>query len=64
MTSTISASSRRRVGGRVLEQAPLTDRPDHRGRVVRADHGQLGDPVLMEQRDRVAHPAMSLDGDQ
>ena len=50
-----------RVVDRVLEQAALADRADHRVRVVGGHHRQLGDAVLVQQRDRVADRLVGLD---
>jgi galactose-1-phosphate uridylyltransferase len=45
----------------VLEQAALADGADDRIRVVGGDDGQLGDAVLVQQRDRVADRLVGLD---
>ena len=50
----------RRVLGGALEQAALTDRADDGGRIVRAHHRQLRDPMLVQQRDGVAHLVVGL----
>ena len=38
--------------------------PDDRVRIVGADHRQLRDAVLVQQRDRVAHGLVRLDDDE